>query len=280
MGLAALGHDLVLLGRDEVKLKSLVEELQRTAPSARLSYFRADLASVRDTAAVAERIRASLTHLDVLVNNAGAIHEARVETPEGLELTFALNHMSYFTLTLGLLDLLKATPSARVVSVASDLHRRGRIEFDDIHSSTRYSGLKAYTQSKLANVLFSSELARRLQGSGVTSNSLHPGVVATGFGHNNRGFIKWWVSLTRPFLKTPTEAAKTTIHVATSPELGGVTGAYFKDCRQLPASTLARDPAVARQLWALSEELLTKCLRGDAPDRAPFGRVLTPLSTH
>ena len=253
--MAQAGFGVVLVGRNETRARAAAQHVRGAAPAARVEYLLADLSSVADTRRLAAEFARRHSRLDVLINDAGGIFSRRAITCEGLEYTFALNHMSYFVLTTSLLGMLHATGNARVVNVASDLHRKGKLCLDDLQLEQGYSALRAYNQSKLANVLFTAELARRLVGSRVTANCLHPGVVATGFGHNNRGLIKWYVSLTRRFLLTPEAAAATPVYLATSPEVAGVSGKYFQDCTSVPASEQAGDVELARRLWERSSEL-------------------------
>jgi NAD(P)-dependent dehydrogenase (short-subunit alcohol dehydrogenase family) len=266
--MATSGYSLLLVGRTESKARAAVQEVQQRAPSANVEYLLADLSSMDETRRLAAEIERRCSRLDVLINNAGGIFSKRFTTVEGLEHTFALNHLSHFLLTAGLLGLLKTSGNARIVNVASDLHRKGDIHFDDLQLERGYSGLKAYTQSKLANVLFTFELARRLQGSGVSANCLHPGVVATGFGHNNRGLIKWYVSIARPFLLTAENAAATPLYLAAAPEVAGVSGRYFKNCKEVPGSPRACDPQLGRRLWDITEEMCDGHVRAQGSVRS------------
>jgi NAD(P)-dependent dehydrogenase (short-subunit alcohol dehydrogenase family) len=247
--LVAAGADVIVVGRDRARLDALTAELgPRAFPEL------ADLSAQAEVRALAERVRARTSRLDILVNNAGAIHDTRSVSADGLERTFALNHMAYFLLTVLLEDPLAAA-RARVVNVASDAHRRGRIAFDDLQSERSYSGWGAYSASKLANILFSNELARRWAERGVTSNALHPGVIASGFALNNTGWFTTLWKLASPLMRTPEQGARTTLHVAMSPDVAGVSGHYFSNCRQVPPTGDALDEAAARRLWEASEEL-------------------------
>ena len=197
-----------------------------------------------------------LPRLDVLVNNGGGFWNTRRVTADGLEHTFALNHLAPFLLTNLLLDLLRQNAPSRVVTVSSGAQTMGRIDFADLQGERGYSGQRAYNQSKLANVLFTYELARRLQGSGVTANVLHPGVVRTAFGAEDPGRVqKLFVPFARPFMKTPEQGAATSIHVASAPELEGVTGQYFANSKPKRSSARSYDEAVAARLWDVSCEL-------------------------
>jgi NAD(P)-dependent dehydrogenase (short-subunit alcohol dehydrogenase family) len=211
--------------------------------------------SVREFAA---EFIAGHPRLDVLVNNAGAVNMGRSVTADGFETTFGVNHLGYFLVTDLLLETLKASAPARIVNVSSDAHVGARMNFDDLQSE-RYSGMRAYGQSKLANVLFTYELARRLEGTGVTVNALHPGVVMTGFGRNNAGpfgfLFAAFHTLGRPFLLTAAQGAETSVHLASSPEVEGVTGRYFVRKRATASSPASRDDEAALRLWQISEEL-------------------------
>ena len=197
-------------------------------------------------------MRALYPRLDVLVNNAGAIFDARHVTVDGLERTWALDHLAYMQLTLDLLDLMKASAPARIVNVASRAHTRGLIDLEDLDGARRYGTWKAYSQAKLGNVLFTAALSRRLAGTGVTVNSLHPGVIASGFAGGTGGWfgISW--SLIRPFLSNPADGAATSLHLATSPEVDGVSGLYFSKCSPVSTSRHGRDQALQERVWALS----------------------------
>jgi NAD(P)-dependent dehydrogenase (short-subunit alcohol dehydrogenase family) len=196
----------------------------------------------------------------VLVNNAGAIITSRSETADGFETTFGVNHLGYFLLTNLLVDTIKASAPARIVNVSSRAHLRSEMDFDDLNSRQgRYSAMRTYARSKLANVLFTYELARWLQGTGVTANCLHPGVVRTGFGKNNSGYAKLLFQafqvVARPWLLSPEKGAATSIYLASSPEVEGVSGKYFVDCRETPSSPTSYDEGAQRRLWDVSEEM-------------------------
>ena len=196
----------------------------------------------------------------MLVNNAGLVLSARTETKDGFESTFAINHLGPFLLTRLLTDRLVASAPARVVNVASTAHRSARrgMGFDDLQSRQRYRGMQVYGRSKLANILFTTELARRLSGTGVTANSLHPGTVATGYARDGdaTGFLAFGVKVIKPFILTPEKGARTSVYLASSPEVDGVTGQYFVKCRPRTPSPAARDEAAAALLWSVSEELV------------------------
>jgi NAD(P)-dependent dehydrogenase (short-subunit alcohol dehydrogenase family) len=210
-------------------------------------------------------VRARVPRLDLLVNNAGAIFAGREVSAEGVEMTFALNHLAYFLLTLELLDLLQAAPGARIVNVSSSAHERARMDWDDLQGERAYSSWKAYGQSKLANLLFTRELARRLAGRDLAVNAVHPGAVATGWGRNLPGILGKVIALGAPLLRSPEKGARTTLHVATSPRLRGVTGKYFSDCRERTPSKAARDDAAALRLWQISEAMTQPTTRLPTP---------------
>jgi NAD(P)-dependent dehydrogenase (short-subunit alcohol dehydrogenase family) len=215
----------------------------------------ADFGSQRAVRALAARLAAALPRVDVLVNNAGLIMDERVLTEDGLETTFAVNHIGYFLLARLLQPKLCASAPARIINVASRAHRSGTIHFDDLMGARGFDGWKAYTQSKLANVVFTYELARRLAGTGVTVNCLHPGVVASNFGNGGPALIRLGVRIGRPFMKAPARGAETSIYLASAPEVQDVSGKYFVNRHEARSSHESYDPAVAARLWAVSEEL-------------------------
>lgn len=252
--IAKLGPKLVLVVRDAKRGRELVEEL-RAQGNPHVELLVGDLSVQADVRRIAAEFLSRHDRLHLLVNNAGAIFMQRQTSRDGLEMTFALNHLGYFLLTNLLRDVLVQSAPARIVNVASRAHVRGTIAFDDLQATRSYSGWSAYSQSKLANILFTRELARRLQGTGVTCNCLHPGVVSTGFGKNDSGWMRWVVRMAAPFLRSPEQGAATTIFLATSPAVEGITGTYFSDCKEREPSKEARDPKVAERLWQVSEQL-------------------------
>jgi retinol dehydrogenase 12 len=257
--LARTGVTLVLVGRDGPRVEETVRAVRASAgPSAVVAGMVADLSLRSEVRRLAGEVRGRYARLDILINNAGAIFTRREETAEGTEKTLALNHLGYVLLTLELLPLLKASAPSRVVNVASAAHQGMRLDFEDLESRRKYSGLKVYGQSKLMNILFTTELARRLAGTGVTVNALHPGVVATGFGHNTPGLFRWLIKLAAPFLTTPEQGAETLVYLATSPAVEGVTGKYFAKSREIRPSPTAQDTEVAAKLWAATEQLLAQ----------------------
>ncbi len=259
LGLARLGVTLVIQGRDPDRSASALAEVRAASSGGSVELITADLSSLAEVRRLADEVQQRHDRLDVLVNNAGVFRMGRELTADGLEYTFALNHLAYFLLTTLLLERLTASAPARIVNVSSAAHRRARINFDDLMGEERYRGGAAYGQSKLANILFTVELARRLEGSGVTANSLHPGFVASNFGSgNNTGLgraMRVAIRLLRPFARSPQRGAESSIYLASSQEAEGVTGRYFIDSREAQPSAAARDAAVAERLWTVSERL-------------------------
>lgn len=252
--LARLGATVLVTARDPGRGRDTAEEIRRDA-GREVEVLEADLASQASIRRLAGEVRRRTDRLHVLLNDAGAIYAERRVSPDGRELTFALNHLGYFLLTNLLLDPLREGAPSRVVCVASEAHRRARVDWDDLDGERGYRAWKAYGQSKLANVLFTRELARRLEGSGVTANCLHPGVVATGFGRNNRGLFGTLMKLAAPLLASPAEGADTAVWLATAPEVAGISGEYFARRRAVRPSRAAQDMVAARRLWEVSEAL-------------------------
>lgn len=260
VALARMGASLVLLCRDRDRGETAMAEISLRSGSDDLDLLVADLSSQRQIREAAGAFLESGRPLHVLLNNAGAVNMERTLTEDGIETTFAVNHLGYFLLTRLLLDRLRESAPARVVNVSSELHRRGyggaRIHFDDLNGERRYGGYRAYGQSKLANILFTRELARRLEGSGVTANALHPGIVATGFGRNIRtGWAPWLQALYRPFSRDAARGADTAVWLASEPLLEAVTGRYFKDRAERQPAPEALNEEDAARLWAVSEEM-------------------------
>jgi retinol dehydrogenase-14 len=255
-GLAGLGARVGIVGRSATRGAAAADAVRRRVPSAQVDVFAADLSAQAEVRRLADEVTASYPRLDVLVNNVGGYWAHRHVTADGLEHTFALNHLAPFLLTHELRDLLVASVPARVVTVSSGAQAMGRIDLDDLQGERSYNGQRAYNQSKLANVLFTYELARRLQGSGVTATALHPGVVRTAFGREDAGrFMRLMFPVVTPFMKTPEQGAAPSIHLASSPEVAGVTGAYFANRRPKRSSKASYDRALAHRLWEVSAEL-------------------------
>jgi len=253
--LARQGARIVFIARDAARGAHTLQQLQSIAPGAAHAAHHADLAQLAEMRRIAGLIAEREPRIDVLINNAGAMFTRRQLSADGLELTFATNHLAYFVVTNLLLERLKTTPGARIVSTASDAHRGARLDFDDLQSQRSYSALGAYGRSKLMNILFTRELARRLAGTGVTANCLHPGFVATRFGDGAGGLASLGLKLAKKFALTPEQGAQTLIYLAASPEVAAVSGEYFHKCKPATATPAARSDADARRLWEVSARL-------------------------
>ena len=256
-GLARFGARIAITGRDASRTRAAATDIATTTGNTAVDAFAADLSSQQEVRRLADAVLAAYPRIDVLINNVGGFWGHRHVTVDGLEHTFALNHLAPFLLTNLLLDRLKASAPARVVTVSSGAQAMGRIAFDDLQGEHQYSGQRAYNQSKLANVMFTYELARRLEGSGVTATVLHPGVVRTAFGAEDPSpFWKVFIPLTRPFMKTPAKGAQTAIQLASSPDVEGVTGRYFANREPRKSNRLSYDPVACARLWQASAELV------------------------
>jgi len=249
MQLAAMGARLVLIGRDRGRGEVALALLKSRCPQLAVEIHYADLSRLDEIRRLGQALT-TLPQIDVLINNAGAIFSRREVTEDGLERTFALNHMAYFLLTELLLDRIKQSAPARIVNVTSELHRLAKVDFSDLQSEHLYSGWRAYCRSKLCNVLFTRELARQLGRTGVTVNCLHPGFVASRFADNNKGIGGWsfWTAKTL-FGSSPVWGATATAYLASAPEVAGTTGAYFRRYSPSVASPIARDDRTAARLW-------------------------------
>jgi NAD(P)-dependent dehydrogenase (short-subunit alcohol dehydrogenase family) len=257
VGLARLGARVGITGRDITRAEAAAADIRAASNNDAVDAFAADLSSQTEVRRLAREVLDVYPRLDVLVNNVGGFWTHRHVTADGLEHTFALNHLAPFLLTNLLLDRLKASAPARIVTVSSGAHTTGRIDFDDLQGEKKYSGQRAYNASKLANVMFTYELARRLQGSGVTANVLHPGVVRTSFGAEDQAaFFTILSPLIRPFLKTTAQGAATSIYLASSAQVEGVTGQYFANGEPKKSSTSSYDSGIACRLWQLSADLV------------------------
>ena len=253
--LAQRGATVVVVGRSEARSAATVSQIRRQTDNSSVEFLLADLSSQQDVRRLAKEFENRYPRLDVLVNNAGAIMLSRRESVDGIEMTFALNHLAYFLLTNLLLDRLKSSAPARIVNVASNSHERAKLDLDDIQVRGRYWGFGAYARSKLANILFSYELARRLEGTGVTVNALHPGLVGTNFLANNGPFGKLLRMAVVVKGMSVERGARTSIYLASSPDVEKVTGRYYFKEQDVPSSIASYDEDSARQLWRLSAEL-------------------------
>jgi NAD(P)-dependent dehydrogenase (short-subunit alcohol dehydrogenase family) len=254
--LAGLGARLVLVARDRARGEATLARLRARGPGVGHVAHYADLSLIADTKRVAAEIAAAEPRIDVLINNAGAMFGPRRVTADGLELTFATNHMSYFLLTHGLRERLLASAPARVVNTSSAAHRRAALDFDDLQSARDYRGFMAYSRSKLCNILYTRELARRSAGTGVTANCLHPGFVATRFGDASGGFFSYVVRASKQVFAISSEkGAETLVYLASSPEVATISGGYFYQCQLTTPTRAAQDDAAARRLWAETARL-------------------------
>ncbi len=256
--LAQMGTTVIAVGRDPQRGAAALDRIKKAAPNARIEFMLADLSSQVQVRQLAQDFQRKYTRLDVLVNNAGALFSRRQESVDGIEMTFALNHLGYFLLTNLLLDTLKASAPARIINISSFGHRKTQVNFEDLQAKKSYAGLLVYRQSKLANLLFTYELARRLEGSRVTVNAVNPGLVATRFSMNNFGFIgdgltNLFVRLYSLITLDADQGAQTAIYLATSPAMAGVTGKYFQKKKETQSSPDSHDRAAATRLWQLSE---------------------------
>jgi retinol dehydrogenase 14 len=257
IGLATLGARVGITGRDLARAEQAAADVRAASGNPAVDAFAADMTSQAEVRRLAAAVLNAYPRLNVLVNNVGGFWAHRHETADGLEHTFALNHLAAFLLTNLLVDRLKASAPARVVTVASHVQAEGRIDFDDLEGAHSYSGQRAYSQSKLASVMFTNELARRLEGTGVTANSLHPGVVRTNFGAEDQAWLFTVVSqVVLPFLKTPAQGAQTSIYLASSPNMDGVTGEFFANGKPKTANKVAYDTDMAARLWDVSASLV------------------------
>lgn len=268
--LSTMGAHVAITGRDRVRAESAARDI-RAAGGGPVDVFVADMSSLAQVRGLADEVLQRLPRLDVLVNNVGGYWNTRHVTADGFERTFAVNHLAPFLLTNLLLDRLEQSAPARVVTVASQAQSMGRIDFDDLQGEHSYSGARAYNQSKLANLLFTYELARRLDGGPVTANALHPGLVSTSFGADDPALVqRLLVPFLRPFMKSPARGADTSVHLASAPALDQVTGQYFAGRTPRRSSSRSYDQAAAARLWRVSADLA-----GMTTERNPHHRSST-----
>jgi NAD(P)-dependent dehydrogenase (short-subunit alcohol dehydrogenase family) len=253
--LAQKGARIVFVARDRERGEAARKHFRAIAGQSDHTVHYADLTKLAEQKRVAKEIADSEPQIDVLINNAGAMFGSRQVTEDGLEKTFALNHMSYFTVTNILLDRLKATPGARIVSTASDAHKGNKLNFDDLQSEKSYSSFAVYGRSKLMNILFTRELAQRLAGTGATANCLHPGFVGTRFGDESGGLMSWLIKLGKNFALTPEQGAETIIYLASSEDVTDKTGGYYDKKKLIAPSRAAQNDADAKRLWDISAKI-------------------------
>lgn len=257
LALAKQGATVVIVGRDPAKTRATAGEIKEQSGTPSADGLVADLSSMAEVRRLANELRQGYSRLDVLINNAGAIFARRQATVDGYERTFALNHLSQFLLTNLLLDILGAGAPSRIINVSSQAHEGGAIDFDDLQGERSYGigGGRAYSRSKLANIMFTYELARRLAGAGVTANALHPGTVATRFGENNGGMMRLGMRMFHRFAISAEEGADTIIYLASSPEVEGVTGRYWEKRRPIRSSPASYDEGAQKRLWDVSAQM-------------------------
>jgi len=253
--LAGMGARLILVARDKTRGKAALARLKQIAGGTDHTLHYADLSRISEVKRVAGEIAAAEPRIDVLINNAGALFGARQLTSEGVEMTFATNHMAYFVMTHGLRERLRASAPARVVNVSSDAHKGENLNLNDLQSANNYSGFHVYGRSKLANILFTRELARRWTESGVTANSLHPGFVATRFGDQSGGLLSFAIRAAKTFAISPEKGAATIVYLASSDDVAKTTGLYFYKCKAVTPTKEAQDDNTAQRLWQESEKL-------------------------
>jgi NAD(P)-dependent dehydrogenase (short-subunit alcohol dehydrogenase family) len=257
--LATMGATIIGVGRNPQKCADAAAQITATTGNSKVEFLVADLSVQAQVRQLAESFKQKYQRLDVLLNNAGGYFAKRESNADGQEMTWALNHLNYFVLTDQLLDVLKASAPARIVNVSSGAHSGAkRINFEDVEFKTGYSGWSAYSHSKLANVMFTYELARRLTGTKVTATVLHPGFVATGFGHNNGGLMRTGMSIVQKMVaKKPEQGAETSVYLAASPDVQGVTGRYFSSKKETKSSAASYDLDAQKRLWVLSEQMVS-----------------------
>lgn len=254
--LAARGANLGVVCRNREKGERTVESIRRQSPDATVQLFQADLESQEQIRGLAAALLEAYPEIHVLVNNAGVVNLGYSETVDGIETTFAVNHLAYFLLTNLLIDRLRASAPARIVNVASDAHKFvSAMNFDDLGFKEKFASMRVYGHSKLANILFTRELARRLEGSAVTVNAVHPGAVSTGLGGQNGWWAQAIMKILGVFFKAPDRGAETSVFLATSSEVDGVSGRYFANRKELEPAAPARDDQAAERLWTISEEM-------------------------
>jgi len=259
---ARAGAAVAMVCRNRAKGEAAKDEIAAVSGNKNISLHIADMSSLKQVHNLGNILRDKYPVIDVLINNAGSIVYDYIETEDGYESTFAANHLGYFLLTDLLLENLRNAPEGRIVNLASEAQRAGRIRFDDVNLKGKYDPIKAYCQSKLANIIFTYELAKHLADTNVTVNCMHPGTVRTGFGMEYRGFTGALFRMIRPFLRSPKKGAETAIWLSGAPELKGVTGKYFYDKKEIKSIPSSYDPEIQKRLWDLSGEMIQQALSG------------------
>ncbi|MDZ7844933.1 MAG: SDR family oxidoreductase [Anaerolineales bacterium] len=253
--LARRGGTVVVVSRSPRKCRETVNTIKQQTENEQVSYLAADLSSQEEIRQLAADFQSRHQRLDVLVNNAGSLFWERKESADGIEMTFALNHLNYFLLTNLLLDTLKASEPSRIINVSSGAHRGQKLNLDNLELKEDYSPMKAYGRSKLANLYFTYQLARRLTDGGVTINALHPGLVSTNFAREGKSWLRFIMPLVQVFAKSPQEGAETSVYLAASPRVEGVSGKYFQDKEMVSSSAVSYDQETAERLWEISAEM-------------------------
>lgn len=274
IGLARMGARVVIVARNAKRGRRAQLDIVKRSGSPDVDCLTADFSARKAVRDLANEFRARYERLDVLVNNAAMVTGTRRLTPDGFEVQFFVNHLVYFMLTCLLIDILRASAPSRIVNMSSTAHSSGVIDFDDLQMERRYTGWQAYANTKLANVMFTYELARRLEGTGVTANCVHPGVIHTGLLRHYSRVLNMIFHALQVFFKKPEEGALTPIYVATSPDLDGVTGKYFRKCQPMGTSDASNNLGAQRRLWELSEEM-TGCAGMIPPARSSRTEVPT-----
>ena len=256
--MASKGYDLILIGRNKQKGKKVINQILKNSKECKIDFFQADLILMKEVAKVADEVRAKYDKIDILINNVGAYFAFRGMTEEGFERTFALNHLGYFLMTKKLLDLVQASGYARIINVSSSAHYGIDFEFDNINGEKKYKGFDAYKKSKLANVMFTYELAKRIERKGVTANCLHPGFVATKFVNNNNILWRMFIGFAKMMMAISVkDGAKTTVYLACSKDVENTTGRFFANSEVKKGSSKAKNEEHNRKLWEVSEEAVS-----------------------
>ncbi|HEX9597534.1 MAG TPA: SDR family oxidoreductase [Anaerolineales bacterium] len=268
MALAKMGAKVIVAGRDEERCQNTVAQINRETGSPNADYLLADLSVQAQVRALAAEFKSRYERLELLVNNAGAFYAFRQVSADGIEMTFAVNHLAYFLLTELLLETLKASAPARIVNVASNSHLGEHLDFDNLELKHGYWAVRAYGRSKLANLYFTYELARRLEGMGVTVNAMHPGFVRTNMGANNGWLVRLFLPLVHLSSLTPEQGAHTIVYLASSPDVEAVTGKYFVREREVASDPVSYDESAAKRLWQVSEKMTLVPERSDQWERS------------